>query len=263
MNKKALAVISFGTTYPQAQEAILHMESALAHHVPNHDCYRAFTSKMVIAKLKREQGQTVLTPEELLEQLAQQGYTEILCQPLHIINGFEYEKMCRALNAYANLFEQIKIGKPLLTHESDYRTCCQIIKQYAPPQQMQDALVLMGHGTEHFANASYCQLENMFRALGHERVYVGTVEGFPDLNYVMGRLKQHNVTRVHLMPFMIVAGDHAQNDMAGPEPDSWKCTLEQAGFSVTVQLDGLGMFPETGALFATHLDSAQPLCTHN
>ncbi len=121
------------------------------------------------------------------------------------------------------------------------------------------ALVFMGHGTAHYANASYCQLENTFRALGHEHVYVGTVEGFPNLDYIIGRLKKHNITRVHLMPFMIVAGDHAQNDMAGEEPDSWKSVLENEGFQVTVQLDGLGSFPETGQLFVSHLDKAETI----
>ena len=116
--------------------------------------------------------------------------------------------------------------------------------KYAPAPKEEAALVFMGHGTAHYANASYCQLENTFRALGHEHVYVGTVEGFPNLDYIIGRLKKHNITRVHLMPFMIVAGDHAQNDMAGEEPDSWKSILEKEGFQVTVQLDGLVLFPK-------------------
>ena len=105
--------------------------------------------------------------------------------------------------------------------------------------------------------------ENTFRALGHEHVYVGTVEGFPNLDYIIGRLKKHNITRVHLMPFMIVAGDHAQNDMAGEEPDSWKSVLENEGFQVTVQLDGLGSFPETGQLFVSHLDKAETIPKDN
>lgn len=259
MNKKALAVISFGTTYPEAQDAIMQIESTLHQHAKNYDFYRAFTSKKVIAKLKREQGQFVLTPEELMEQLYKKGYDEILCQPLHIINGFEYEKMYTALSAYADKFSSMKIGRPLLTQHSDYESCCNIVKQYAPSPKEGKALILMGHGTEHHSNAAYCQLENTFRALGHEHVYVGTVEGFPDLNYIIGRLKKHSLTRVHLMPFMIVAGDHAQNDMAGNKQDSWKSILEQEGFIVTVQLNGLGMYPEIGQLFTKHLDKAEEI----
>ncbi len=258
MNQKALAVISFGTTYTQAQDAIFQIESTLSRHVKDHDCFRAFTSKMVIAKLKREQGQLVATPEELMEQLYQKGYKEVLCQPLHIINGFEFEKMRDALSAFKDKFEKIQIGRPLLTFEEDYAACCRIIMRYAPAPNNR-ALVLMGHGTAHYANASYCQLENTFRALGHEHIYVGTAEGFPNLDYIISRLKKHSMTQVHLMPFMIVAGDHAQNDMAGSEPDSWKSVLEREGFQVTVQLDGLGAFPETGALFSAHLDRAEAL----
>ena len=253
MNQKALAVISFGTTYTLAQDAIMQIESTLSCHAKEYDCFRAFTSKMVIAKLKREQGQ----------QLYQKGYKEILCQPLHIINGFEFEKMYKALRAFADKFDKIQIGRPLLTFEEDYKACCDIVMKYAPAPKEETALVFMGHGTAHYANASYCQLENTFRALGHEHVYVGTVEGFPNLDYIIGRLKKHNITRVHLMPFMIVAGDHAQNDMAGEEPDSWKSILESEGFQVTVQLDGLGSFPETGQLFASHLDKAETVSKDN
>ena len=263
MNQKALAVISFGTTYTLAQDAIMQIESALSCHAKEYDCFRAFTSKMVIAKLKREQGQYVLTPEELMEQLYQKGYKEVLCQPLHIINGFEFEKMYKALRAFADKFDKIQIGRPLLTFEEDYKACCDIVMKYAPAPKEETALVFMGHGTAHYANASYCQLENTFRALGHEHVYVGTVEGFPNLDYIIGRLKKHNSTRVHLMPFMIVAGDHAQNVMAGEEPDSWKSILESERFQVTVQLDGLGSFPETGQLFASHLDKAETVSKDN
>ena len=124
MNQKALAVISFGTTYTLAQDAIMQIESALSCHAKEYDCFRAFTSKMVIAKLKREQGQYVLTPEELMEQLYQKGYKEVLCQPLHIINGFEFEKMYKALRAFADKFDKIQIGRPLLTFEEDYKACC-------------------------------------------------------------------------------------------------------------------------------------------
>ena len=225
MNQKALAVISFGTTYTLAQDAIMQIESTLSCHVKEYDCFRAFTSKMV--------GQYVLTPEELMEQLYQKGYKEVLCQPLHIINGFEFEKMYKALSAFTDKFDKIQIGRPLLTFEDDYKACCDIVMKYAPAPKEETALVFMGHGTAHYANASYCQLENTFRALGH------------------------------LMPFMIVAGDHAQNDMAGEEPDSWKSVLENEGFQVTVQLDGLGSFPETGQLFVSHLDKAETIPKDN
>ena len=120
MNQKALAVISFGTTYTLAQDAIMQIESTLSCHVKEYDCFRAFTSKMVIAKLKREQGQYVLTPEELMEQLYQKGYKEVLCQPLHIINGFEFEKMYKALSAFT---WNRTVRKRLLLSAGKYLPC--------------------------------------------------------------------------------------------------------------------------------------------
>ena len=140
MNQKALAVISFGTTYTLAQDAIMQIESTLSCHAKEYDCFRAFTSKMVIAKLKREQGQYVLTPEELMEQLYQKGYKEVLCQPLHIINGFEFEKMYKALSAFTDKFDKIQIGRPLLTFEDDYKACCDIVMKYAPAPKEENLL---------------------------------------------------------------------------------------------------------------------------
>ena len=258
MNQKALVVVSFGTTYPDALCAIEHVEERLRREFPGHDFYRAFTSGIVIRKLQRVRGVSVDTPEQLLEKLVQRGYTELLCQPTHVLNGLEYDKMCAQLAAFAGRFSSIRLGRPLLSAQEDYEICCHTVMESFPTLGEDEALVLMGHGTDHFANASYSQLENTFRALGYERVYVGTVEGFPDLDYVMQRLEKRRIRRVLLAPFLIVAGDHAKNDLAGDGEDSWKSILERAGYSTRVELRGLGSLDGIAERFAEHLHCAEP-----
>lgn len=253
MSKKALAVISFGTTYKQAREAIEKIEKTLAAACPEHDFFRAFTSSMVMAKIKREEGVTILNPRELLESLLEQGYTEVICQSLHVIPGFEYEKMCQMIEEYKDKFEKIEIGKPMLYDQIDYLRCGKALIANLPRLQDDEAVVYMGHGTEHPSNASYALMENTFRFLGAERIYMATVEGFPSVEYILRRLHAKQVSKVYLAPFMIVAGDHAQNDLAGDEEDSWKSILETEGYGVQVLLKGLGEYDEISDLFVQHL----------
>lgn len=258
MGKRALVIVSFGTTSPQARRAIENIENHLAAQMPGYDCFRAFTSSRVLARLRREQGLEIHTPAEQMQQLLEQGYTEVACQTLHILNGWEYEKMCRQIEPFAKQFEVFRLGKPMLTDFADYRDCCGIIARHTPMPQDGEALVLMGHGSDHFSNAAYSQLENVMEYLGMESVFVGTVEGFPNLDFICRRLRTQHVETVTLMPFLIVAGEHVRNDMAGPQEGSWKTILERAGYTVNVCGKGLGEFPETAALFFRHLQSAEP-----
>lgn len=259
MEKKALLVISFGTTYSVAQHAIGQIEDCLAAQFPEYDCYRAFTSGMVIAKLRREQGIEVWNPEQAMEALKEKGYQQVLCQTLHVIPGQEYDKMRSMLRKFQGDFESILVGRPMLFFKEDYEISAKALLQAMESLEEQEALVLMGHGTEHFANSAYSQLEHMFYFLGHERVFVGTVEGFPGLDYVLKRLAKHDIKKVRLAPFMIVAGDHARNDLAGAEEDSWKSILESKGYETETWLHGLGEIPAIGTLFSEHLKKAQEL----
>lgn len=253
MGKKALAVVSFGTSYPEARSAIENIEKAMAAARPEYDFYRAFTSSMIIAKIEREEGICIPTPEELMQQLAEQGYEEVICQSLHVIPGNEYDKMCAQMQPFAEKFQRFEIGKPLLHDQTDYLRCGRGLLGHMPKLAEDEAFLYMGHGTDHISNASYALMENTFRFLGAERVYVATVEGFPSLDYVLRRLDVHAVSRVYLAPLMIVAGDHAQNDLAGTDEDSWKSQLESEGFETQVLLRGLGDYPEIAQLFAAHL----------
>lgn len=252
---KALVVVSFGTTYPEARRAIVHLEQAVQQAFPGYDFYRAFTSNMVIDKIRRTEHINILTPAALMQQLAEQGYEEVRCQSLHVIFGQEYEKMCAQLAPYRTQFEHLWIGSPLLWDTEDYLRVVRGVYETMPVLSAEEAYVFMGHGTEHRANAAYALVENTFRFIGAERVYVGTVEGFPGLDYVLARLRRQTsqLTHVHLAPFMIVAGDHAQNDLAG----DWKAAFEREGYTVETHLQGLGDLPCIGELFADHCRTAQ------
>lgn len=258
MSKKALLVVSFGTSFDEALPAIVNIEETCKKAFPEYDFFRAFTSGMIIRKLKKTRQQIIHSPEEIMEQLAGAGYEEVICQPTHIINGMEYEKMMNMLAPYKEKIPLIRVGTPLLTEEEDYKKACEIVmKEIKLPMAEDEAFVLMGHGTEHFANSAYCQFENMLRDLGYENTYVGTVEGFPGLDYVIRRLKLRQIKKVYLMPLMIVAGDHARNDLAGAEEDSWDSILKAEGFETQIILKGLGEIDAIAEMFVEHLRQAK------
>ena len=261
--KKAILTVSFGTSHLDTLEKTIGaIERELAEAFPDRTLYRAFTSGMVIEKLKLDHKLVIFRVEEAMEQMYRDGVREVLVQPTHIIHGLEYEKMRSQLAPYQERFSQVRIGAPLLEATKDYEEAAGLIIEDVRPGDG-ESLVRMGHGTEHHTNAAYPALDYTFWAKGYKNVIVGTVEGFPEMDEVLKKLKEQQTKRVLLMPFMVVAGDHARNDMAGEEPDSWKSVLENEGFQVTVQLDGLGSFPETGQLFVSHLDKAETIPKDN
>ncbi len=256
MGKKAIVAVSFGTAYSEAMSGIENVESKLKRAFAEYDFYRSFTSRVVSAKIERESGIHTPYPSELLESLVEKGYTEIRCQSLHIIFGREYEKLLSELEPFAGKFEKLYIGRPLLWDTSDYLCITSKLLGSMPPLAEDEALVYMGHGTDHPSNAAYALVENCFRYSGAERVYVGTVEGFPGLDYILGRLKKRNISRVRLAPFMLVAGGHALYDLAGDEKDSWKSRLESEGYSVKADLNGLGDIEGVADIFKAHCENA-------
>lgn len=246
--KQAIAVVSFGTTYHNAAGAIAHIERAIAQAHPERDFYRAYTSGIVRRRLKERDQICIHSPLTLLKTLVAQGYEDILVQPTHVIPGLEYEKLILA----AEQFAQVRVCKPLLWQETDYEECVRAVLECLPALGEEEGAVLMGHGTVHFANAAYAQLEHKFRAVGCETVFVGTVEGFPDLDYIRERMRSKQLRKLYLLPFMIVAGDHAQNDLAGDEPDSWNNILRADGYETEVILEGLGNQERIIRLFVEH-----------
>ncbi len=239
-DKKALLVVSFGTSYADTREKTIGAsEKALAAAFPGYDLKRAFTAQTIIDILKNRDGIETDNVAEAIEKLYQEGYGEVLIQPLHVINGEEYDDLLLDLAPYSEKFAKLIIGKPLLNNPEDYKAMLPAVSTAIPELGEHDAVVFMGHGTPHFANSAYGLMDYAFKAGGYPHVYVGTVEGYTDLESVMYFLKKDGIEKVTLLPLMIVAGDHAQNDMAGDEDDSWKVILKSAGYEVDARLWGL------------------------
>ena len=251
--EKGILVVSFGTSHLDTmKKTISVIEQEISERFQEYRVYRAFTSGMIIRKLKRTENLAVDTVQEALNRMKEDGIEDVNVQPTHIINGVEYDRMMKDLMENMFLFRRIRVGKPLLSSVDDYKKS---IHAVMAETQLEDdeMLVLMGHGTDHHANSAYPTLEYTFHALGYNQVLVGTVESFPELKNVMAKLEISGKKKVVLMPFMLVAGDHAKNDMAGEE-DSWKSELEDAGYEVRVIMKGLGEFEGIRKIFTEHLE---------
>ena len=246
--KKGILVVSFGTSHLDTMERTIDViENEIAEKFDGCSVYRAFTSGMIIRKLKRTENMEIDTVPEALRRMAADGMEDVVVQPTHITNGIENDRMMEDLMENMSLFRRIRVGKPLLSSVEDYKKSIHAVMAETGLQDG-EMLVLMGHGTEHHANSAYPTLEYTFHALGYNQVLVGTVESFPELKNVMAKLKIAEKKKVALMPFMLVAGDHAKNDMAGDE-DSWKSGLEEEGYEVRVILKGLGEFEGIRKIF--------------
>ena len=251
--KKAILVVSFGTSYLDTlDKTIGAIERKIAAMYPDYRVYRAFTNQMIVKKLKRTRQIEVDTVKEALNRMAADGIEQVIVQPTHVINGIENDRMMDDLMEQMDAFQKIRVGKPLLNSVDDYKKAIHAVMSEVELQE-DEMLVLMGHGTEHHANAAYPTLEYTFHTLGYQQVLVGTVESFPELKNVLAKLKISGKKKVLLMPFMIVAGDHAQNDMAGEE-DSWMSELTEEGYEVRAQIRGLGEMEGIQNLFLEHIE---------
>lgn len=253
--KKAVACVSFGTSVSAGRENITAVEGVLRQTACGRTFISAFTSP-TIRRILRERGEPVYSVAEALEELWRQGVTEVLVQPTHILRGHEYDKLKREAEAWRSRFEILYTGRPLVADTDDLRTLTAGMAAAYPPRAG-ETLVLFGHGTDHAANLVYPALQAAFQLAGRPDVLVGTVEGWPAFKDVLAQLKSRDgngVHSVHLVPLMLVAGDHALNDMAGAEPGSWKSMLEAEGFAVHCTLRGLGVMPAVQAMYRRHLE---------
>ncbi len=254
--KNALVVVSFGTSVPEAEAAILNVENTMREKLSDYIVLRAFTSRIICRKLAAE-GRPVLSPEEAFEKLAAEGAAQVIVQPTHITPGEEFDKLCRIADQYRSRFETLKIGKPLISDKQDLlETAGSIWDHYGTELKDQEALVLMGHGSGHIAGMIYGALQTAFRISGKDQVFVGTVEGWPALADCILQLKAGGYKTVHLAPLMLVAGDHVRNDMAGDGKDSWKSILEAEGFEVICHIEGMGLWSSTASLYLQHMQKA-------
>jgi sirohydrochlorin cobaltochelatase len=254
--KKALLVISFGTSYHDTcAKNIVACEEQLASTFADRDLFRAFTSGMIIRKLKQRDNLDVDSPAQALLRLAEQGYQDVAVQSLHVINGDEYEKIAREVQAYSHLFQRLVLGNALLSDFNDYELLLNALQSQMPPLAADERVVFMGHGASHHAFSAYACLDHLMSAR-QIPARVGAVESYPEIELILRGLQQDNVRKVHLMPLMLVAGDHAINDMASDEEDSWKTQLQEAGIEAQPWLQGLGENPQIRAMFVHHLQRA-------
>jgi sirohydrochlorin cobaltochelatase len=254
---KALLVVSFGTSFHDTREKTIDkLERDIHAAFPDRKLYRAWTSKMIIATLERRDGIHVDMVSEAMAHMLADGVTDVLVQPTHILGGVENDLMTADVRAFADKFAKIAIGDPLLIETEDiFKTIEAVMSELAPADDQ--ALVLMGHGTTHQTNTVYAALDYMFKDAGHKNVFVGTVEAYPTFENVLRMLKASDYKRVMLAPFMIVAGDHATNDMAGADEDSWKSMLEAEGYEVECVLRGIGEFAGVAGLLREHAEKAE------
>lgn len=255
--EKVILVVSFGTSYNQSRAlSIGGIESAMRNAYPAYQIRRAFTSQIIIDKLAERDGLQIDNVEDAMNRLVLDKVKEVVVQPTHVMQGFEYDDMVAEIMPFADKFESLKIGKPLLTDDNDYDEVAELIVQETEQCRADDtAIVFMGHGTEHEAGIAYTKLQDILAQKGYTDYVIGTVEHGTEIDDVREILSEMDVQKVVLRPLMVVAGDHANNDMAGDEEDSWKVILEQ-GYTVETILEGLGQIPGIQEIYIRHVEEA-------
>ncbi len=258
IGEKELLVVSFGTSYNDSRRLTIGaIEEAMEQSFPDYSVRRGFTSQIIIDRVKNRDHIAMDNVKEALERARDNGVKELVIQPTHLMDGLEYGDLVEEAAQYSDAFEKVAVGKPLLTSEEDFKAVAQAIAEDTAQYDDGDtAICFMGHGTEAQANQVYAKMQETLSAAGYDHYYVGTVEASPSLEDVMEAVKKGGYKRVVLKPLMIVAGDHANNDMAGDDEDSWKNIFEKEGYEVICLLNGLGELEAVQQLFADHARAA-------
>ena len=278
IGEKELLVVSFGTSFNDSRVAdIKSIEDALQAANPDWSVRRAFTAQIIINHIQARDGEKIDNMEQALERAVANGVKQLVVQPTHLMHGAEYDEMCAAIDKFRDKFESVEIAEPMLGEVGSDATVINADKEAvakavvaaalsesgyestAAAKEAGVAYVLMGHGTAHVAKVTYSQMAAQMDKLGYENVFIGTVEGEPEdtsCEAVIAAVKEAGYTTVVLRPLMVVAGDHANNDMAGADEDSWKTMFEAAGFTVNCQISGLGRIADVQALYVAHTKAA-------
>lgn len=278
IGEKELLVVSFGTSFNDSRVAdIKSIEDALQEANPDWSVRRAFTAQIIINHIQARDGEKIDNMEQALERAIANGVKQLVVQPTHLMHGAEYDEMCAAIDKVRNQFDSVAIAEPMLGEVGNDATVINADKEAvakavvaaaleesgyettAAAKEAGVAYVLMGHGTAHVAKVTYSQMATQMEKLGYENVFIGTVEGEPEetsCEAVIEAVKNAGYTTVVLRPLMVVAGDHANNDMAGADDDSWKTMFEAAGFTVNCQISGLGRIADVQALYVAHTKAA-------
>ncbi len=270
----AILLVVFGTSYPEAQAAYENIERVYREEFPQAEVRIAFTSDYIRRKLLDRDNVTIDNPLTALAHLNDEGYTDVVVQSLHVIPGEEFHDLANIVESVRGIegkfgFRNLVLGEPLLMNFVDYRNVSRALASQfeqnttgtertphsSPRDAGQMAVIFMGHGTEHSANSAYSQMANIL-AEDHENVFLGTVEGYPGYDEVLARLNESGVKKARLIPFMVVAGDHALNDLTGNESESWKSMLEKEGFEIDYNLLGMGENDGIVEIFVGHTKEA-------
>ena len=280
IGENELLVVSFGTSFNGSRAAdIKGIEDALQAAYPDWSVRRAFTAQIIINHVQARDGEKIDNMDQALERAVANGVKNLVVQPTHLMHGAEYDEMCEAVEQYRDKFDSVAIAEPLLGEVGEDATVINADKEAVAAAITAEAVktagfdsldaaakdgtafVFMGHGTSHTAKVSYTQMQSQMNALGYKNVFIGTVEGEPEetaCENVIEAVKAAGYTKVVLRPLMVVAGDHANNDMAGDDEDSWKSQFEASGKfdSVKCQIAGLGEVADIQQLYVAHTKAA-------
>lgn len=251
MNKKAILVVSFGSSYEKQRKLTLdQIELEVKEAFPQYTIYRAYTSPRIRQVLKK-QGIVIDSVEEAVKRMIEDQIEEMVVQPILMVNGKEYDQICETVQFYKTHFKKIAIGEALLCSIKDYFKTVEVFTKSLGHIEKDEAIICMGHGVEHLMSMSYAALDYVFKEKGHDAIYVATIESYPGLKQVLNLLERQSYQKVRIIPFMIVAGHHAQKDMQGKE--GWTARLEEAGYQVECVMKGLGELPQIRQLFIEHI----------
>ncbi len=254
MNDKVILVVSFGTSYNNNRALTIGViENDIQEAFPDYDVRRAFTSQMIINKLKKRDDLAIDNVQEALERAVNDGVKSIIIQPTHVMNGTEYNyKILDVLENFKGKFENLGIGDPLLINDEDFDV---LLKDITSGDVSSDetAVCFMGHGSPAESNIVYTKLQGLLKDNGFDHYYIGTVEAKPDYDDVLAMVNEGNYKNIILKPLMVVAGDHAQNDMAGDEEDSWKSMFSSEGYVVECVVEGLAQSKDIRKLYIDHV----------
>ena len=258
--KPVILVVSFGTSYNDSRHITIGaIEDAIRETYPDYDVRRAFTAQIIIDKLAERDGIVIDNFEQAMDKLVEEGVQKVVVQPTHLMAGYEYTDVLNSLQQnYADKFDAIVLGDPLLTSDEDYSEVVEAIcDATAAYDDGQTAICFMGHGTEADSNEDYAHLQQVLTDAGHTSYFVGTVEATPTFDDVVEAAQAAGFTRAVLRPLMVVAGDHANNDMADTEdPDSFASKFIAAGFEVECVVEGLGQLVAIDDIYVRHVADA-------
>ena len=280
IGENEILVVSFGTSFNDSRaEDIKGIEDALAKAYPDWAVRRAFTAQIIINHVQARDNEVIDNMDQALQRAVDNGVKNLVVQPTHLMHGAEYDEMVEAIDQYKDKFESVAIAEPMLGEvgedatviNDDKKAVAEALVDAAVKEAGFDsidasaedgtAFVFMGHGTSHTANVTYDQMQTQMEDLGYKNVFIGTVEGKPEdtaCEAVIDKVKEAGYKKVVLRPLMVVAGDHANNDMAGDDEDSWKSQFEASGAfdSIDCQIEGLGRIPAVEDLYVAHTKAA-------